>query len=172
MQQLSHLGFSRHGREALTRNPSAAHTPPIRRLLRSGIPVGLGTDATRVASDNVWTALYWITTGRTLGGNRLYRPDNTLDRVEALRLLTQGSASSSNENGHKGTLTPGAFADLAVLTEDYLTVPDTRIPGIESVLTMVDGRIVHAAAEFGGLNPPLPAVRPSYSPLLTGANRS
>lgn len=150
---------------------AAAHTPPIRRLLRSGVPVGLGTDATRVASDNVWTALYWITTGRTLGGTRLYRPDNTLDRVEALRLLTQGSAALSNENGHKGTLTPGAFADLAVLTDDYLTVPDARIPGIESVLTLVDGRIVHAAAEFSTLNPPLPAVQPSYSPLLTGANR-
>ncbi|MEU4160404.1 amidohydrolase [Actinoplanes sp. NPDC026670] len=150
---------------------AAAHTPPIRRFLRSGIPVGLGTDATRAASDNLWIALYWITTGRTLGGTRLYRPDNTLDRVEALRLLTQGSAALSKEGHLKGTLTPGFFADLAVLTEDYLTVPDSRIPGIESVLTMVGGRIVHAAAEFRGLNPPLPAVQPSYSPLLTGANR-
>ncbi|MET8976389.1 amidohydrolase [Streptomyces sp. NPDC004539] len=150
---------------------AAAHTPPVRRFLRSGVPVGLGTDATRAASDNLWIALYWITTGRTLGGTRLYGPENTLDRVEALRLLTQGSATLSKENGDKGTLTPGALADLAVLTEDYLKVPDARIPGIESVLTMVDGRIVHAAAEFSALNPPLPAVRPSYSPLLTGANR-
>ncbi|MFJ5264863.1 amidohydrolase [Streptomyces sp. NPDC088387] len=150
---------------------ATAHTPPVRRLLRSGIPVGLGTDATRVASDNVWTALYWITTGRTLGGTRIYHADNTLDRLEALRLLTRGSAALSGESGHKGTLAPGALADLAVLTEDYLTVPDTRIPGIESVLTVVDGRIVHGAAEFSALAPPLPAVQPSYSPLLTGANR-
>ncbi|NNN30619.1 amidohydrolase [Streptomyces sp. S3(2020)] len=150
---------------------AAAHTPPVRRILHSGVPVGLGTDATRAASDNLWIALYWITTGRTLGGTRLYRSDNTLDRVEALRLLTQGSATLSKESKDKGTLAPGALADLAVLTEDYLRVPDSRIPGIESVLTMVDGRIVHAGAEFGKLNPPLPAVQPSYSPLLTGANR-
>lgn len=150
---------------------AASHTPPIRDFLRSGVPVGLGSDATRAASDNLWIALYWITTGRTLGGTRLYGPDNTLDRVEALRLLTQGSAALSKEDAYKGTLAPGAFADLAVLTEDYLKVPDSRIPGIESVLTMVDGRIVHAAAEFSTLNPPLPAVQPSYSPLLTGANR-
>lgn len=58
-----------------------------------------------------------------------------------------------------------------MLTEDYLTVPDNRVPGIESVLTMVGGRTVHAAAEFSGLNPPPPAVRPAYSPLATGANR-
>ncbi|MFC0107342.1 amidohydrolase [Kibdelosporangium aridum] len=150
---------------------AATHTPPVRRLLRSGVPVGLGTDATRVASDNVWIALYWITTGRTVGGTRLYRSDNTLDRTEALRLLTQGSARLSREDDRKGTLRPGALADLAVLTEDYFTVPDSRIPGIESVLTMVDGKIVHAAAEFSTLNPPLPTIVPAYSPLLTGANR-
>jgi hypothetical protein len=58
-----------------------------------------------------------------------------------------------------------------VLTEDYLTVPAARIPGIGSVLTMVGGRVVHGGAEYSALNPPLPEAQPDYSPLRTGANR-
>ena len=47
---------------------AAARTPPIRRMLDLGIPVGAGTDATRVASYNLWVSLYWLVTGQTLGG--------------------------------------------------------------------------------------------------------
>ena len=150
---------------------AAALSPPVWRMMQSGAPVGLGTDATRVASDNVWTALHWFTTGRTVGGRQLYRPDNILNRVSALELLTMGSARLSGEDAAKGTLTPGKYADLAVLTEDYLTVPAARIPGIESVLTMVGGRVVHGSAEYSPLSPPLPVAQPDYSPLRTGANR-
>lgn len=157
--------FLRHyGREA------TAHTPAVRRMMRAGVPVGLGTDATRVAGDNVWTALYWLVTGRTVGGELLYPASSRLERVEALRLLTQGSATLSGEEADKGTLTAGAYADLAVLRDDYLTVPSSRIPHLTSALTMVGGRIVHAAGEHRRLDPPAPPVQPSYSPLATGAN--
>ncbi|MFD5701867.1 amidohydrolase [Streptomyces lasiicapitis] len=149
---------------------AAAHTPPVRRMLRAGVPVGLGTDATRVASDNVWTALYWLVTGRTVGGHVIHPPESRLDRVAALRLLTQGSAALADEEQDRGALSPGRYADLAVLREDYLSVPAHRIPEMASVLTMVGGRVVHGAAEHAALNPALPPVRPSYSPLLTGAN--
>ncbi|MEL3947458.1 amidohydrolase [Streptomyces sp. LNU-CPARS28] len=149
---------------------ATAHTPPVRRMLRAGVPVGLGTDATRVASDNVWRALHWLVTGRSVGGQVLHPPEHRLDRITALRLLTQGSAALADEDRDKGTLSPGRYADLAVLREDYLTVPAERIPEMVSVLTMVGGRVIHGAAEHTALNPPLPPVRPSYSPLLTGAN--
>ncbi|MBL1097400.1 amidohydrolase [Streptomyces coffeae] len=149
---------------------AAAHTPPVNRILRAGVPVGLGTDATRVASDNVWNALYWITTGRTVGGERLYPAANRLDRIAALRLMTQGSAWLSHEDTVKGMLGPGHFADLAVLSDDYLTVPASRIPALTSVLTLVGGRVVYAAAEHARLDPALPPVQPAYSPLVTGAN--
>lgn len=149
---------------------TAARTPPVKRMLRAGLPVGLGTDATRVASDNLWNALYWITTGRTVGGQRLYPAANRLDRCEALRLTTQGSAWLSHDDTAKGTLAPGYYADLAVLSDDYLTVPADRIPALTSVLTVVGGRIVYGAAEHAPLDPALPPVQPSYSPLVTGAN--
>ncbi|WFB10892.1 amidohydrolase [Streptomyces sp. LX-29] len=150
---------------------AARRTPPVARMLRAGVPVGLGTDATRVAGDNPWIALYWLATGRTVGGRRLYGGDNILEREAALRLMTQGSARLSGEEGDKGTLAPGRYADLAVLSEDFLSVADARIPAITSVLTMVGGRIVYAAREHRRLDPPSPPVRPAYSPLLTGANR-
>ncbi|MBL9139908.1 MAG: amidohydrolase, partial [Verrucomicrobiales bacterium] len=132
---------------------AAERTPPVRRMLELGIPVGAGTDATRVASYNPWVSLYWLTTGRTVGGRTLYPEKNCLSREEALRLYTQGSSWFSNESGRKGAIVPGQMADLAVLTDDYFTVPDETMRGIESVLTVVGGRIVYATEEFASLGP-------------------
>ena len=144
---------------------AAAHTPPIRRLLEHGIPVGAGSDATRVASYNPFVALHWLITGRTVGGLKLYEEDNVFDRLGALRLYTQGSAWFSGEQDDKGTLRPGALADFAVLSEDYFTVDVSHIPRLESVLTVVGGRVVYGAAEFAGQAAPLPEGVPLWSPV-------
>ncbi len=66
------------------------HTPPVAKMLETGVPVGLGTDATRVASYNPWTALYWLVSGRTVGGMQMYDHSARLDRDTALMLWTQG----------------------------------------------------------------------------------
>lgn len=143
------------------------HTPPIRRMLEMGIPVGAGTDATRVASYNPWVSLYWLVTGRTVGRLQLYPEANRLGREEALRLYTVGSSWFSGEEAKKGTIAPGQFADLAVLSADYLTVPEEEIRGIESVLTIVGGRVVYGANEFGSLAPPPLPVSPGWSPVAS-----
>src|SRR5262249_31754250 len=70
----------------------AQRTPPIRQMLAAGIPVGAGTDATRVSSYNPFVSLYWLITGRTVGGISLYPESNRLERAEALRLYTVGSS--------------------------------------------------------------------------------
>src|SRR5207249_9526995 len=126
---------------------------------------GAATDATRVASYNPWVSLYWLVTGKTVGGASLYPDRNCLSREEALRLYTQGSSWFSSESGKKGALAPGQLADFAVLTDDYLTVPYEDIKRIESVLTVVGGKIVHATEEFSSYAPPSLPVLPEWSPI-------
>ena len=100
---------------------------------RNGGPVGAGTDATRVASYNPFVSLYWMTTGKTLGGLALYPDKALLSREEALRLYTQGSAWMSRENETRGVLATGQLADLVVLTDDYFSIPDEEIKSLESL---------------------------------------
>ncbi|HZC34427.1 MAG TPA: amidohydrolase [Chthoniobacterales bacterium] len=143
----------------------AQRTPPIRRMLEFGIPVGAGTDATRVSSYNPYLSLYWLVAGRTVGGLQLYPETNRLDRSEALRLYTVGSTWFSSEENQKGALVPGQLADLAVLTADYFSIPEEKIKGLESVLTIVGGKVVYASAEFSKLAPPALPVSPDWSPV-------
>lgn len=149
---------ARYGAEAGKR------TPPVGLMRERGIPVGAGTDATRVASYNPWVSLYWLTSGKTVGGLPLYGDDNRLDRTTALELYTRGSAWFSGDEAKKGVLAPGLLADLAVLSADYFSVPDEAIKGIESVLTIMDGKIVHGSGAFASLAPPLPPASPDWSP--------
>ena len=144
---------------------AAEATPPVAKMLAAGLPVGAGTDATRVASYNPWVSLYWLSSGRTLGGMRLYPERNRVDRTEALRLWTAGSAWFSGEQDVKGTLQAGRYADVAVLSDDYFAVPEEAIKDIVSVLTIVGGRPVHGAGDFRDLAPPLPPPNPDWSPV-------
>jgi len=144
-------------------------TPPFKRMLEMGVRVGAGTDATRVASYDPWNALYWLVTGNTLGGLNLYPARNRLDRDEALELYTRANTWFSNEDGIKGQIKVGQFADFALLSEDYFSVPEENIRGIVSVLTVVDGKIVYAGEEFKSLDPSLPAPMPDWSPVNFGS---
>src|SRR6266849_6472125 len=143
----------------------ARRTPPIRRMLELGVPVGAGTDATRVSSYNPFVSLYWLITGKTIGGTALYQEDNRIERTEALRLYTVGSSWFSSEDGKKGSLAPGQLADLAVLSADYFSIPEDEIKRLESVLTIVGGKIVYANEPFAKLAPPALPVSPDWSPV-------
>jgi predicted amidohydrolase YtcJ len=147
-------------------NEAAAHAPPIRKMLDMGIPVGAGTDGTRVSSYNPWPSLYWLVSGKTVGGMQLSADDNKLSREEALRLWTVGSAWFSQEEKVKGRIAPGQYADFAVLDADYFSVPEEDIKNMESVLTLVGGKVVYAARPFDAYAPPaLPPVSPAWSPV-------
>jgi len=146
---------------------AAKRTPPIARMLELGLPVGAGTDATRVSSYNPWVSLYWLVSGRTGGGLPLYDEKNRLDRTVALRLYTEGSSWFSGDAEKKGRIATGQLADLAVLSADYFTVPENEIKGIEAVLTIMGGRIVHGSGDFAPLAPPLPPVSPDWSPVAS-----
>jgi predicted amidohydrolase YtcJ len=145
---------------------AAASAPPLRRLVASGVPLGAGTDATRVSSHNPWLSLYWMVSGKTVGGTEIYPKENRLTREEALRLYTVGSAWFSGEEKVKGLIAAGQLADFAILSADYFSVPEEDIRRIESILTVLGGEIVYAAKPFEALAPPpLPAVIPPWAPV-------
>jgi predicted amidohydrolase YtcJ len=144
---------------------AAADAPPVRAMLDRGLTVGAGTDATRVSSYNPWVALHWLVSGRTVGDLALRPPSNRVDRRTALEMYTRAGAALTGEQDVKGVLRTGCYADLAVLSDDYFTVPEAAIAHIESLLTVVGGRIVYAAADYQGLDEELPPVSPEWSPV-------
>jgi hypothetical protein len=145
---------------------AAEATPPIARMLEAGIPVSAGTDATRVASYNPWVSLSWLVTGKTVGGLRLYPARNRLDRETALRMWTENVTWFSNEEGKKGRIEVGQFADLVVPDRDYFACSEDEIADIAAQLTIVGGKVVYGAGEFASLDEtaPPPAM-PDWSPV-------
>jgi predicted amidohydrolase YtcJ len=144
---------------------AAETTPPIARMLQSGIPVSAGTDATRVASYNPWVALAWLVTGKTVGGMRLYPARNRLDRETALRMWTENVTWFSNEEGRKGRIEVGQFADLVVPDRDYFACSEDEISGIAAELTIVGGKVVYGAGDFITLDETPPPAMPDWSPV-------
>jgi predicted amidohydrolase YtcJ len=148
---------------------AAERTPPFQRMLEMGVKVGAGTDATRVASYDPWNALYWLSTGKTLGGLTLYPEQQRVDRSMALDMYTRANAWFSGEEGLKGQIKMGQLADFALLSEDYFSVDDEDIRQIVSLMTVVDGKVVYAAAPFDTFDPPLPPPMPDWSPVAFGS---
>ena len=130
-------------------------TPPITKMLDMGIRSGQAP--TRPSGGyNPWVSLYWMVAGKTVGGTRLYRA-NRLDRTESLRRYVSGAWFSGERR--KRNCRPRATADLAVLSGDYFSVPEEQIKGLESVLTVVDGKVVYGSAGYVTSPPPLRCCR-------------
>jgi predicted amidohydrolase YtcJ len=147
---------------------AAEATPPIARMLEKGVKVSAGTDATRVASYNPWVSLAWMITGRTVGGLAIYPRRNCLDRETALRMWTENVTWFSNEEGKKGRIEVGQFADLIVPDKDFFACSEDEISFLTSDLTMVGGKIVYGAGDFAGLNEnDVPPAMPDWSPVRT-----
>jgi predicted amidohydrolase YtcJ len=122
--------------------------PPFRRIVDSGIHAGVGTDSTNVSALDPWLSLFYMTTGRNVAG-MLTNDGQQVSRVEALRLYTEGAAWFSFDDHQIGSFVAGKYADLAVLSHDYLTVPEQTIRRIESVMTLLGGKVVYASPPFG-----------------------
>ena len=143
---------------------AAMNVPPVKRMLESGIPVVLGTDGTRVAGFNPWIALYWITTGKTIGGTQVMSGNSVVDRTTALQLITSAGYDLIKDN-FKGKIQKDFYADLVILDKDYFTVPDEEIKTIVAKLTIVNGKIVYGDKDYTSIAPlPLPVI-PSWSPV-------
>ncbi len=125
--------------------PNAASVENAKEL---GVEMGAGTDAHRVASYNPFTTLRWLLVDSKNAGGARRGPEQTPTREDALRAYTIGSAWFSFDEDKRGSLEVGKLADLAVLTKDYMTVPLDQLESVESVLTMVGGKIVYAAGPY------------------------
>jgi predicted amidohydrolase YtcJ len=142
------------GGDALVRTRGAEvakRTPPIKTAMNIGVRIGGGTDAHRVMSYNPFVSLQWMIDGKSVAGTPTRDADELPSREEALRLYAQGSAWFAHDDDKRGILTAGRLADLAVLSKDFTSVTADDIGGIESLLTMVGGRIVYAATPFAAL---------------------
>lgn len=124
------------------------NAPPLRALIESAMPMGAGSGAFRAASYSPMLSLWWLSTGKTVAGSMLRSAQHHLTRAEALRLHTLGGAWLTLEEGRKGSIEIGKYADLAVLSADYFSVPEEQIRSLQSLLTIVGGRIVYATAPF------------------------
>jgi hypothetical protein len=123
--------------------------PPFRMLVDSGIPVGMSSDGMQISPMNPWIGLYYVVTGKNARGE-LINAGQTLERGEGLRLYTAANGWFLSEEDRLGSIEVGKYADLAVLSADYFdagATPDEDIKRIESVLTVVDGRIVHGSVD-------------------------
>jgi predicted amidohydrolase YtcJ len=129
--------------------PNAASVENAKEL---SVNMGAGTDAHRVASYNPFTTLTWLLVDSKNAAGVQRGPEQTPTREDALRAYTIGSAWFSFDENKRGSLEPGKLADLAVLTKDYMTAPLDQIGGIESLLTMVGGKIVYASGPYARLN--------------------
>jgi predicted amidohydrolase YtcJ len=126
----------------------ARSAPPLRTMIQSGIPLAAGTGAFQSANYSPILSLWWLVTGKTVAGTAIRNQSQNPTRAEALRLYTTGSAWTTFEEGRKGSIEVGKQADLAVLNADYLTVPEDQIRSLQSLLTIVGGKVVYAAGPF------------------------
>ncbi|MGN8023847.1 amidohydrolase [Phyllobacterium sp. 22229] len=143
----------------------ALETPLLRKLVDSGIPLAMTTDAFRAATFNPWVGISWMVSGKSVSGSKVLAENNRLSRAEALTLFTSGAAWFMNAEAELGTIAPGNLADFAVLNKDYFTVPEEQISSISSVLTIMDGKVVYGAQDYSALSPKLPEILPAWSPL-------
>ena len=118
---------------------------PVHSLLDAGVNVGLVTD-------NVPVSLFWpiwhVVARESRVTKQRVAPEQAITRAEALRCATFNGAYLTFDEGKKGSLEPGKLADLAVLTADPLTIDETGLRDIVSVMTMVGGKTVHESPNW------------------------
>ncbi|HEU0257512.1 MAG TPA: amidohydrolase family protein, partial [Microbacteriaceae bacterium] len=142
------LAFRSAASQAVWGTGSLHAAPPLGDIVASGLPLGVGSDATRASSHNPWLSAWWLVAGRSLDGTSQRDPGHLLDRERTLVAQTIGNAWFSFEEDRRGALRPGWWSDLAVLSDDYFAVPDDAIRDLRSELTLVGDRIAYSSGSL------------------------
>jgi len=122
----------------------AQRTEPFKDLLDAGVPLAMGTDISTIPL-NYFPGLYFMVTRNTWKWGKA-NPGQAISRLDALRTMTTGCAFLTYEEGVKGSLEPGKLADMVVLSDDYLTVPEEEIRRLRSLATLVGGQVAYRDA--------------------------
>jgi hypothetical protein len=130
---------------------AAKRAPPIQSGLKIGLMVAGGTDSDQVAPYNPFVSLRWLLDGKVIDGTPMRTADQTPSREEALRMYSLNAAWFSFDEDKRGSLEAGKYADLAVLSDDYMTVPVEKVGEITSLLTLVGGKAVYGAGAFAAM---------------------
>ena len=126
-------------------------SPPIKTALAMGLHVAGGTNSDQVAPYNPFVSLRWLLDGKIIDGTPMRGPEQLPTREEALRMYTLNAAWFTFDEDKRGSLEPGKCADLAVLSDDYMTVPTEKVGELHSVLTLLGGKPVYAEGAYAAL---------------------
>ncbi|MDH4047993.1 MAG: amidohydrolase [Gammaproteobacteria bacterium] len=118
---------------------AAATSQPWRDLIKTGALITNGTDVPVEPIDAI--ASYYSSVSRMMINGRKFTPEHSMTREEGLAAYTLNNAIAAFEEDVKGTLTPGKYADIVVLSQDLLTVDEEKIPQTTVDMTIVGGEI-------------------------------
>ena len=111
------------------------------KLMKTGAIVANGTDAPVEDVDPI--ASYYATVSRKLKDGKVFYPDQRMSRMEALKSYTTNGAFAAFEEENRGSLKPGKYADITVLSKDILKVPEDEIPTAKVTYTIVGGKVLY-----------------------------
>ena len=124
----------------------AQKTDPFRDMLDEGVTVAQGTDISTIPL-NYFAGIHFMVTRNTWKWGKA-NPHQAVSREQALRMMTINGAFTTFEEHRKGSLVAGKYADLVILSDDLMTVPEDEIPHIKVLATMVGGKFVYQAERF------------------------
>jgi hypothetical protein len=117
------------------------HLYPIATLLKAGVKVAAGSDCP-VAPANPLVGIYAAVSRKAETGEAVL-PDECISPLEAIRMYTESAAYASFEEGVKGSISPGKFADLVVVSDDPTKLPVEEIKDLKVEMTIIGGDIVY-----------------------------
>jgi predicted amidohydrolase YtcJ len=109
------------------------------KLMKSGATIANGTDAPVEDVDPIPN--YYAAVSRKLKDGSVFFPDQRMSRMEALKSYTINGAYAAFEENNRGSLKPGKYADITVLSKDILKIPEDEIPTTKVVYTIVGGKV-------------------------------
>ena len=111
------------------------------KLMKTGAVVANGTDAPVEDVDPIPN--YYASVSRKLKNGKVFFPDQRMSRMEALKSYTLNGAYAAFEEENRGSLKPGKYADITVLSKDILKIPEDEIPTAKVAYTIVGGKVLY-----------------------------